>query len=152
MCFKILFKVRPEEAVPDFPQHKEIREYLKKAPTKAGHYGLKEVNTNQCWRCKLFGHRTGSKECPYFEIGNLEAEAERQIREDPMALKVAVSKNREKEEKLNELSELLRTVEQEERERKEKKKNKKKKKKKKKKKEGKEEGEKKKRKREDVVE
>merc|ERR1711916_230732 len=76
-------KARAEDAIPDYPQNREAREFLSKAPIGMPPLG-QSVSLNQCWRCKLFGHRTGSRECPYFLVGNLEAEAERQVREDPL--------------------------------------------------------------------
>jgi retinitis pigmentosa 9 protein len=39
----------------------------------------------QCFRCKAYGHRTGDRECPLLESGNLLIDAQRQAREDPMA-------------------------------------------------------------------
>lgn len=131
---------RPEDKIPDYPQNKAVREFLKRAPEKPGKVALgMEQVLNQCWRCKLYGHRTGSRECPYFMTGNLELEAERQLREDPMqqVAKKAVEPELEqgkvvKQKKLEQLQDLLKTVTEEERKRKEEKKSKKKKKKKKK--------------------
>jgi retinitis pigmentosa 9 protein len=128
-------KQRPEDAVPDYPQHKRVREHLKRSEKMGGACALSDnaPTTSQCWRCKLYGHATGSKECPYFKTGNIESEAERRVREDPL---VAVGSRAAvlKEEKLKELNELLAAVKQEEREKKKEKKKKKKKKEKEKKK------------------
>ena len=140
-------RARPEDAVPDYPQNRAVREFLKKAPAKGGKVALGEGTVlNQCWRCKLYGHRTGDRSCPYFTVGNLEAEAERQIREDPLMaiappppLPPQGSQAQEKLQELNELLETVRRAEEERRRRKsddgeeDKKKRKKKKKKKKKK-------------------
>ncbi len=55
-------RARPEDSVPDYPQNAVVRDFLKKAPVKAGKVALGEgVVLNQCWRCKLYGHRTGEK-------------------------------------------------------------------------------------------
>ena len=126
-------KPKPEDSIPDYPQNKKAREFLKKAPIGMPPLG-EGVNLNQCWRCKLHGHATGSRECPYFEVGNLEAEAERQIREDPMAQfeKPSVPGQVSRQEKLEELQQLLASVKAAEKERKRKKKEKKKEKKRKK--------------------
>ncbi len=143
---------RPEDAVPDYPQNRLVREFLKRAPAKGGKVALGEGTVlNQCWRCKLYGHRTGDRSCPYFTVGNLEAEAERQIREDPLmaiAPPPLPPPGPQAQEKLQELNELLETVKRAEEERKRQKresgkdkKNKKKKKKKKKKRKGKKEKE-----------
>jgi retinitis pigmentosa 9 protein len=112
-------RARPEDAVPDYPQNHVVREFLRKAGN--GQVALGEgVVLNQCWRCKLFGHRTGDRDCPYFNVGNLEAEAERQVREDPL-MAIApqrLNSSEKKDSKLQELQELLRTVKQAEEERK----------------------------------
>ncbi len=132
-------RARPEDAVPDYPQNRAVREYLKKAGSKGGKVELGEGTVmNQCWRCKLFGHRTGDRSCPYFTVGNLEAEAERQIREDPaVAIEQRTGRARAVvgggEAKLRELQELMESVRRAEEERKERKRQKKEKKKKKKK-------------------
>ena len=45
---------RPEDAIPDLPENREVREFLKKAPTKGLWMPLgKEVKVMQCWRCKV---------------------------------------------------------------------------------------------------
>lgn len=44
---------RPEDVIPDRPENKEAREFLKHAPTKGLWMPLgKEVKVMQCWRCK----------------------------------------------------------------------------------------------------
>ena len=120
-------RVRPEDAIPDYPQNRAVREYVKKS---AGRAALGQtVSTNQCWRCKLHGHATGSRECPYFQVGNIEAEAERQVREDPLmqfAPRSAIDgPSEQKFAKLQELNDLMESVRQAERERQEKKRRKK---------------------------
>jgi len=76
---------KPEDAIPDLPENKEVREFLKSAPTKGLWMPLgKEVKVMQCWRCKGYGHRTGDKDCPFYHTGNMKLESERIVREDPM--------------------------------------------------------------------
>jgi hypothetical protein len=51
-------ELRPEEAIPDRPENKAAREFLRNAPTKGLFMPLgKEVKVMQCWRCKAYGHR-----------------------------------------------------------------------------------------------
>jgi len=77
--------VKPEDSIPDLPENKEAREFLKQAPSKGLWMPLgKEVKVMQCWRCKAYGHRTGDRECPLAFSGNSKIESERQVREDPM--------------------------------------------------------------------
>jgi len=108
---------RPEDVIPDVPENKEAREFLKSAPSKGLWMPLgKEVKVMQCWRCKNYGHRTGDKECPLSQGGNMQAEAERQAREDPMASYLREKKDQEgqkqekkkqKIERLEQLKKLL---------------------------------------------
>ena len=81
---------RPEDAIPDLPENQATRDFLKNAPSKGLWLpmGL-EVKTMQCWRCKAYGHRTGDRECPLNQTGNVDLEASRIAREDPMALALA---------------------------------------------------------------
>jgi len=95
-------ETRPEDLIPDLPENKEAREFLKSAPSKGLWMPLgKEVKVMQCWRCKQYGHRTGDKECPLAQAGNVKAESERQAREDPMSIYLQEKKDKEeqKEEK-----------------------------------------------------
>ena len=126
-------KKRREDRIPDYPQNRAARDFLKKQPVGRPPLG-EGVNTNQCWRCKLHGHATGSRECPYFLVGNLEAEAERHVRDDPMtrfAAPSVVESSMSRNEKIQELTGLLESVKKAEKERKEKKLRKKEKKRKK---------------------
>mmetsp|Transcript_140 Transcript_140/g.232 ORF Transcript_140/g.232 Transcript_140/m.232 type:complete len:188 (-) Transcript_140:148-711(-) len=79
-------EVRPEDSIPDRPENQEAREFLKNAPSK----GLwlpfgKEVKVMKCWRCKQYGHRTGDRECPMKQMGNMTNEKKRRVMYDPMA-------------------------------------------------------------------
>mmetsp|Transcript_36412 Transcript_36412/g.58441 ORF Transcript_36412/g.58441 Transcript_36412/m.58441 type:complete len:156 (-) Transcript_36412:355-822(-) len=79
-------EVRPEDTIPDRPENQEAREFLKNAPSK----GLwlpfgKEVKVMKCWRCKQYGHRTGDRECPMKQSGNMTNEKKRRVMYDPMA-------------------------------------------------------------------
>jgi retinitis pigmentosa 9 protein len=108
---------KPEDCIPDAPQNKDARDFLKHAPSKGLWMPLgKEVKVMQCWRCKAFGHRTGDRECPYALSGNLKIESERQKREDPMAAFLSeqndqelqkLKKQEDKMERLKQLQELL---------------------------------------------
>jgi len=91
---------KPEDAIPDLPENKSARDFLKIAPTSGLWMPLgKEVKVMQCWRCKAYGHRTGDRECPLRMAGNPEIESARQAREDPMTQYLAEqSKNIEKKE------------------------------------------------------
>ena len=49
---------RPEDAIPDLPENREAREFLRRAPKHGLHMPLgREVKVMQCWRCKAYGHR-----------------------------------------------------------------------------------------------
>mmetsp|Transcript_36413 Transcript_36413/g.58445 ORF Transcript_36413/g.58445 Transcript_36413/m.58445 type:complete len:97 (-) Transcript_36413:355-645(-) len=39
----------------------------------------------KCWRCKQYGHRTGDRECPMKQSGNMTNEKKRRVMYDPMA-------------------------------------------------------------------
>ena len=41
-----------------------------------------EVKVMQCWRCKAYGHRTGDRECPLANTGNVVLESERLARDE----------------------------------------------------------------------
>ena len=90
----------------------------------------------QCWRCKQYGHRTGDRECPLNESGNLENEAARRMLEDPLASFKGAAKAEEKlakkRKKLEMLQDLLGEVDRDLAEKKKKKQKKDKKKKEKK--------------------
>lgn len=75
---------RPEDRVPNIPQNADVRDFLRRAGGPGAIPLGKEMTLSQCWRCKLYGHATGSRECPYFATGNIELEAERRVREDPL--------------------------------------------------------------------
>lgn len=74
----------------------------------------------QCWRCKGYGHRTGDRECPLFLTGNLESDARRQAREDPMSAYVGVRvlKHEEKEARRAQLQAMVDQIRTERREKK----------------------------------
>ena len=73
--------------IPDLPGNEEARAFLASAPSTGLHMPLgKSVKVMQCWRCKQYGHRTGDRECPLNESGNMQNEASRRMMEDPMAL------------------------------------------------------------------
>eukprot|EP01132_Coremiostelium_polycephalum_P002252 gene2252-2775_t len=118
---------RPEDCVPDKPENKEVREFLKNAPTTGLWMPLgKEVKVMQCWKCKNYGHRAADKECPLFLSGASQAEAERRMREDPMTQYSTQDNNNsskqiKKESRLQQLKALLARAEENERLRKEKK-------------------------------
>ena len=118
---------RPEDAIPDLPENQATRDFLKNAPSKGLWLpmGL-EVKTMQCWRCKAYGHRTGDRECPLNQTGNVDLEASRIAREDPMALALA---KRPREESSS-LRALVADVRRDERKRKKRRKKEKKRKKK----------------------
>ena len=105
---------RPEDAIPDLPENQATRDFLKNAPSKGLWLpmGL-EVKTMQCWRCKAYGHRTGDRECPLNQTGNVDLEASRIAREDPMALALAQKRPREEASSLRALVEDLRRDERE---------------------------------------
>ena len=92
----------------------------------------------KCWRCKAYGHRTGDRECPLSLSGNLESDAVRQAREDPMAAYVSSSAglmagapavDEEKRQRLELLTRLVREIREENRTKKERKRKRKEKKK-----------------------
>lgn len=73
-------QARPEDGIPDLPENQNVRAFLKSAPQQGLWMPLgKEVKLMQCWRCKAFGHRTGDRECPLKDVGNLAIESERQV-------------------------------------------------------------------------
>ncbi|GAB5358902.1 hypothetical protein AAMO2058_000498700 [Amorphochlora amoebiformis] len=89
--------LRPEDTIPDRPENQEAREFLKNAPSQ----GLwlpfgKEVKVMKCWRCKQYGHRTGDRECPMKQTGNMVNEKKRRVLYDPMAS--MMEKRRERSE------------------------------------------------------
>ena len=88
-----------------------------------------EVKTMQCWRCKAYGHRTGDRECPLNQTGNVDLEASRIAREDPMAMALA----KRPREEASSLRALVEDVRRDERKRKKRRKKEKKKKRKRKK-------------------
>ncbi len=131
---------RPEELIPDLPENQAAREFLKSAPSKGLWMPLGvEVKVMKCWRCKAYGHRTGDRECPLSLSGNLESDAVRQAREDPMAAYVSSSAglgagapsaaDEEKRERLELLTRLVREIRAENRTKKERKRKRKEKKK-----------------------
>ena len=121
---------RPEDAIPDLPENQATRDFLKNAPSKGLWLpmGL-EVKTMQCWRCKAYGHRTGDRECPLATTGNVDLEASRIAREDPMAMALA----KRPREEASSLRALVEDVRRDERKRKKRRKKEKKKKRKRKK-------------------
>ncbi|KAJ1456708.1 hypothetical protein M885DRAFT_616067 [Pelagophyceae sp. CCMP2097] len=81
---------RPEDFIPDTPENAATREFLKNAPSKGLWMPMgQEVKVMMCWRCKAYGHRTGDRECPLYAVGNVVLDAERTVREDPMAVMLA---------------------------------------------------------------
>ena len=131
---------RPEELIPDLPENQAAREFLKSAPSKGLWMPLGvEVKVMKCWRCKAYGHRTGDRECPLSLSSNLESDAVRQAREDPMAAYVSSSAglgagapsaaDEEKRERLELLTRLVREIRAENRTKKERKRKRKEKKK-----------------------
>ncbi|XP_013777548.1 retinitis pigmentosa 9 protein-like [Limulus polyphemus] len=101
-------KDKPEDCIPDTPENKQAREFLAKAPSKGLWMPLgKEVKVMKCWRCKVYGHRTGDKECPLFLSGNKEIEKFRYIHEDPMHSYITETKKNEKEQRIKQLQALL---------------------------------------------
>jgi len=98
-------KEKPEECIPDLPENKKARDFLKNAPTKGLWMPLGvEVKVMQCWRCKAYGHRTGDRECPMSVSGNLKSEVFRKAHEDPMTNYIKEqkeSKERERRQKLD---------------------------------------------------
>jgi retinitis pigmentosa 9 protein len=71
---------RPEDIIPDLPENQKAREFLKNAPTKGLWLPLgAEVKVMQCFRCKAFGHRSGDRECPLREQGNVLLDSQRQV-------------------------------------------------------------------------
>jgi retinitis pigmentosa 9 protein len=122
-------KERPDDCIPDLPENKTAREFLKKAPTQGLVRPLgKEVKVMQCFRCKAYGHRTGDRECPLRELGNILLDAQRQVKEDPMSSMIAENDREqerlEKYERAAQLLELVKEIRDEEKARKEKKKRK----------------------------
>ena len=102
---------RPEDAIPDTVENSAAREFLAKAPTKGLWMPLgKEVKVMKCWRCKIYGHRSGDKECPMFMSGNQKAEQFRHSHEDPMYNYVKESEMRQKVEKVEMLKKLLQEI------------------------------------------
>jgi hypothetical protein len=80
--------------------------------------------------CKAFGHRTGDRECPLAQAGNLVLDAERQAREDPMSSFVSkkVVKQSMKEARRRQLERLMTEIRKEKKAKKKKHKDKKRKK------------------------
>uniref|UniRef100_K3W7X4 Zinc knuckle domain-containing protein n=1 Tax=Globisporangium ultimum (strain ATCC 200006 / CBS 805.95 / DAOM BR144) TaxID=431595 RepID=K3W7X4_GLOUD len=124
----------PEDAIPDKPENRNAREFLKSAPSQGLWLPMGvAVKVMQCWRCKAYGHRTGDRECPMASAGNLVLDAERQAREDPMAKYVALPEQQremtraeKKQAKREQLAVLLAEVRREAAEKKERKKHKRK--------------------------
>ena len=124
-------EARPEELIPDLPENQAARDFLKSAPSKGLWMPLGvEVKVMKCWRCKAYGHRTGDRECPLSLSGNLESDAVRQAREDPMAAYVSSSAglmagapavDEEKRQRLELLTRLVREIREENRTKKERK-------------------------------
>jgi retinitis pigmentosa 9 protein len=115
---------RPEDEIPDLPEHQAARNFLKTAPTKGLHLPLgKEVKVMQCFRCKAYGHRAGDKECALHLSGNVVLDVVRQAREDPMSVYVAnkTKDKQEKYERVEQLKILVKEIREEELERKRKK-------------------------------
>ena len=130
-------EMRPEDRIPDRPENQAARQFLKNAPSKGLWMPMgTEVKVMQCWRCKAFGHRTGDRECPLAQAGNMQLDAERQAREDPMAAFVGqkLIKEEIKYTRVNELQRLMSEIREEQKSKKKKDKKRKKKEKKKEKK------------------
>lgn len=80
---------RPEDAIPDLPENQKAREFLRNAPTKGVWLPLgSEVKVMQCFRCKAYGHRSGDRECPLREQGNILLDSQRQVTSIPPFLKI----------------------------------------------------------------
>jgi len=126
---------RPEDAIPDRPENEATRKFLANAPSKGlwMPMGL-EVKVMQCWRCKAYGHRTGDRECPLNQMGNVVLESERLARDDPLAAFGVPKRKREDDGAAGMLGSLIADIRAERKEKKRKKEKKKKKKKKEKKK------------------
>ncbi|XP_046911932.2 retinitis pigmentosa 9 protein homolog isoform X2 [Dermatophagoides farinae] len=106
--FKENDEEKPEDVIPDLPENKAAREFLAKAPTKGLWMPLgKEVKVMKCWRCKIYGHRSGDKECPLFMSGNRAMEEFRHAHEDPMYNYIKENEFREKMKKVEMLKTLL---------------------------------------------
>ncbi|UXI19426.1 decarboxylase [Sarcoptes scabiei] len=94
-------KEKPEDVIPDLPENQAAREFLAKAPTKGLWMPLgKEVKVMKCWRCKIYGHRSGDKECPLFLSGNKAIEEFRHSHEDPMYKYIKENEEKEKLQKI----------------------------------------------------
>jgi len=105
-------EVRPEDAIPDLPENRDARNFLKNAPNKGLYMPVgKEVKVMQCFRCKAYGHRTNDRECPLSKQGNLILDSERQAREDPMSRFVAL-KAKQRQEKYERVAMLKRLVDE----------------------------------------
>lgn len=67
----------------------------------------KEPKVMKCWRCKIYGHRSGDKECPLFISGNRKIEEFRHTFEDPMYNYVKENELKEKLKNVEMLKKLL---------------------------------------------
>ncbi|KAL0227961.1 hypothetical protein RCL1_004104 [Eukaryota sp. TZLM3-RCL] len=76
---------RIEDTIPDLPENQPLRDFLKLAPAGALPVAPRNLEVAQCYRCKQFGHRSGSRDCPLFHSGNTEHEQKLIKLEDPMA-------------------------------------------------------------------
>lgn len=90
------------------PENQAARDFLAKAPTKGLWMPLgKEPKVMKCWRCKIYGHRSGDKECPLFISGNRKIEEFRHTFEDPMYNYVKENELKEKLKNVEMLKKLL---------------------------------------------
>ncbi|KAG0423531.1 hypothetical protein HPB47_000699, partial [Ixodes persulcatus] len=76
------------------------QDYAKWCPRSVGDkkHPFVRIPTDDGWRCKAYGHRTGDKECPMFLSGNSASEQFRFVHEDPMHEFLKESKEDEKQE------------------------------------------------------
>ncbi|KNB46578.1 hypothetical protein JH06_0335 [Blastocystis sp. subtype 4] len=90
----------PERKIPDIPENKRVRDFLRSMPL-TGHGAAfgKEIRVVQCYRCKCYGHRAGDPECKYTTTGDLGQELQRRVREDPMTFFRKIDEEKPKESK-----------------------------------------------------
>ncbi|KAL0225648.1 hypothetical protein P9112_012972 [Eukaryota sp. TZLM1-RC] len=99
-----------DDKIPDRPENRALREFLTAAPPGAVPLKPNTLEVAQCFKCKQFGHRANSRDCPLFKSGNIAHEQKLQHLEDPMA---EWDVEPAKEESSEDLSKLKAFIEQE---------------------------------------
>ncbi|KAK8813987.1 hypothetical protein WA538_000340 [Blastocystis sp. DL] len=98
----------PERKIPDIPENKRVRDYLRSMPL-TGHGAAfgKAIRVVQCYRCKCYGHRAGDPECKYTATGDFNQELQRRVREDPVTCFRKMDSGKKESPKVQRMKELL---------------------------------------------